>query len=414
MKSSHSTKVIVGISGGVDSSVAALLLKEQGFRVEGMFMKNWEEDDTNEYCSVKQDLEDARAVCKKLGIPLHTVNFAQEYWKDVFSHFLDELKKGRTPNPDILCNREIKFKQFLNHAIKLGADYIATGHYAGVTSSCEDKAIYEMREAADTGKDQTYFLYTLGQSQLSKTLFPLAKLSKKQIRQIALDAGMLTHNKKDSTGICFIGERPFDNFLNDYLVGTPGNIETPDQQVLGTHQGLIFYTLGQRKGLHIGGVKNAEQAPWFVVAKNIQTNTLVVAQGKHPWGYATKVHMVDISWVTNKEPPINKPLTARVRYRQNKQSCQLIKTDKGFVAHFDEPQFAVTPGQAIVFYQDGACLGGATIDKTNSPGGLVLERSNSPIYTHDTSDSEPTGTTASLKDCVKTNTIKTRTQSQEF
>lgn len=369
MTSSKLGKVIVGMSGGVDSSVAALLLIQQGYQVEGLFMKNWEDDDTNEYCSAEKDLKDVRAVAKTLGIPLHTVNFAQEYWQDVFSHFLDEIKLGRTPNPDILCNREIKFKQFLNHALKLGADYIATGHYAGVSFN-EASQTYGLCEAKDTGKDQTYFLYTLGQHQLSKTLFPLAKLDKHQIRAIAQEAGLITHNKKDSTGICFIGERPFDLFIKEYLVGKPGPMTTPEGLKLGTHQGLIFYTLGQRKGLHIGGVKNAPEGAWFVVAKNLVTNTLVVAQSGHPWGYCQKLAVTEPSWVAGFAPQGAK-LEARIRYRQTKQSCQLVQTSKGFEVIFEQPQFAATPGQAIVFYADGFCVGGGTIDSTDSPGGII-------------------------------------------
>jgi tRNA-uridine 2-sulfurtransferase len=360
-------KVIVGLSGGVDSSVAALLLKEQGYQVQGLFMKNWEEDDTSEFCSIKEDLEDVRAVSKKLDIPLHTINFAHEYWQDVFSHFLDEYKSGRTPNPDILCNKEIKFKAFLNHAIKLGADYIATGHYAKIS---KNQALYSLQEAKDCNKDQTYFLYTLGQAQLAKTLFPLADLTKPEIRKIAQEANLITHNKKDSTGICFIGERPFDEFLAEYLVGKPGKIKTPQGQILGEHAGLIFYTLGQRKGLHIGGVKGAKNAPWYVVAKDLDTDTLYVAQDEHPWGYASKLKAIELHWVKGVHPE-NKCMQARIRYRQSKQNCTLEMTEEGANITFEKPQFAATPGQAIVLYQNGHCLGGATIQSTNSPGGII-------------------------------------------
>lgn len=371
MSHPNQTKVIVGLSGGVDSSVTALLLKQQGYQVEGLFMKNWEEDDTSTYCSAKEDLQDVRAVCKTLDIPLHTINFAQEYWQDVFSHFLEEYKKGRTPNPDILCNREIKFKAFLNHALKLGADYIATGHYAKIsTKEVDGQTIYSLDDAKDANKDQTYFLYTLGQKQLSKSMFPLADLTKPEIRQIAHEAGLINHNKKDSTGICFIGERPFDDFLSDYLVGKPGKMKTPQGQVLGEHPGLIYFTLGQRKGLHIGGVKGAPEGPWFVVAKDTNDNTLYVAQGKHPWGYGTKLFASDMHWVST-PPKDGAKLLARIRYRQPKQSCTITYHEDCITLSFDEPQFAITPGQAVVLYDGTHCLGGATIDRSNSPGGLI-------------------------------------------
>ena len=365
--------IIVGLSGGVDSAVAALRLKQEGFQITGLFMKNWEEEDTTTYCSSEEDLNDIRAVCDKIKIELLTINFAYEYWQNVFREFLDEYAAGRTPNPDILCNQEIKFKCFLDYALKQGADYIATGHYAK-TLPLQSRPFpnYPLLKAKDTEKDQTYFLYTLGQKQLSKTLFPLGDLTKTQVRYLAKEEGLINHSKKDSTGICFIGERKFKTFLEDFLPAKPGTIQTVEGETIGQHDGLMFYTLGQRQGLKIGGRKNAALSPWYVVGKNIPNNILIVTQGKdHPWHYSTQLFANRTHWVYDIGPDTQFNCTAKVRYRQQEVPCTVtvLSTDLLEVT-FITPQWAVTPGQSIVFYDKISCLGGATITQTNSPGGL--------------------------------------------
>lgn len=357
-KANSSTKVIVGMSGGVDSSVAAKLLLSQGYQVEGLFMKNWEEDDTDEYCSARQDVQDAQQVCDTLGIKLHTVNFAAEYWDNVFTHFLAEYKAGRTPNPDILCNREIKFKVFLQYAEHLGADYIATGHYAAKTPD------NGLAKAKDLNKDQSYFLYAITQKQLQKVLFPLACLSKPEVRELAAQAGFANQGKKDSTGICFIGERKFKDFLQTYLPATPGNIVSETGKIVGKHDGLMYYTIGQRQGLKIGGMADAANEPWFVIAKDLPNNQLVVAQGQnHSALYRDSLTAAQLTWVT-KQPEVNIfSCKAKIRYRQDDQACKVsINPDNDLcTVEFEQPQRAVSPGQSVVFYQDDRCLGGGII-----------------------------------------------------
>ncbi|MCP3866925.1 MAG: tRNA 2-thiouridine(34) synthase MnmA [Gammaproteobacteria bacterium] len=357
------TKVIVGLSGGVDSSVAALLLKNQGYQVEGLFMKNWEEDDEQGYCAAAEDLSDAQAVAERLEIPLHTVNFATEYWDRVFEYFLAEYKAGRTPNPDVLCNREIKFRAFLDHALSLGAKGIATGHYARTT--LEDGTVH-MRRAKDENKDQTYFLYMLGQSQLTPSQFPLGDIDKGVVRDLARQAGFPNHKKKDSTGICFIGERKFRDFLSRYLPATPGRIETPEGRYLADHQGLMYYTLGQRKGLGIGGRAGATEAPWFVVAKELPGNKLIVAQDHdHPLLLKTSLTASQLHWVAGHPPTVPLTCLARIRHRQPLQRCEIIAVeDDRCQVRFEKQQRAITPGQSVVFYLLDDCLGGGTIDES--------------------------------------------------
>ena len=348
--------IVVGISGGVDSAVTALLLKQQGYKVIGLFMKNWEDDDSDEHCSSRQDLIDAVSIADTIDIPIETVNFAKEYKDRVFSHFLREYAAGRTPNPDILCNSEIKFKAFLEHAVNMGADSIATGHYAQIRKVADN---YQLLKAIDHNKDQSYFLYRLNQAQLSKTMFPLGLLLKSQVREIARQHRLSNYAKKDSTGICFIGKRPFREFLNRYLPAQPGPMYTPDGQMVGEHMGLSFYTIGQRQGLGIGG----QGLPWFVAAKDITNNHLIVAQGHdHPALLSTFLDATELHWIDNQMPDITRGYTAKTRYRQADVSCHFnaISDTLGSI-EFNEAQWAVTPGQSVVIYDGEICLGGGTI-----------------------------------------------------
>ena len=356
-------KVIVGMSGGVDSSVSALLLMQQGYQVEGLFMKNWDEDDGTEYCTAKEDLADAQAVCDKLGIHLHTANFAAEYWDNVFEHFLEEYKAGRTPNPDILCNREIKFKAFLEYAVELGADFIATGHY--VRRGDRDGKT-RLLKGLDNNKDQSYFLHQVGQVEIEKTLFPVGELEKPAVRKLAEEHDLVTHNKKDSTGICFIGERRFSDFLKQYLPAQPGKIETPNGDVIGEHAGLMYYTIGQRQGLQIGGLKDYPEEPWFVGAKDLDRNVLIAVQGKQNDLLFTDWLTADeLFWINGEEPQLPYQCTAKVRYRQSDQDCIIERHgESGYRIVFNEPQRAITPGQSVVIYQDDICLGGGVIEHT--------------------------------------------------
>ncbi|MEZ5582180.1 MAG: tRNA 2-thiouridine(34) synthase MnmA [Candidatus Competibacteraceae bacterium] len=354
-------RVIVGLSGGVDSSVAALLLVEQGYDVHGVFMNNWADSYAPGFCAAAEDLQDARDVCETLAIPLHTVNFTKEYQERVFRYFLEEHHQGRTPNPDVLCNKEIKFKAFLDYARSLGATAIATGHYARCQAQGKHRRLLK---GLDSGKDQSYFLYTLGQAQLAEVLFPVGELEKRRVREIATTAGLVTHDKKDSTGICFIGERNFREFLGHYIPAQPGAIRTPQGETLGEHTGLMFYTLGQRQGLGIGGQRGNCGDPWYVVAKNLPENVLVVAQGQqHPRLFSQRLRASQLHWVAG-EPPTT-PLTcaAKTRYRQPDQDCTIERLSTTMCeVVFAEPQRALTPGQSVVFYRGEECLGGGVID----------------------------------------------------
>ncbi len=365
------TPVIVGLSGGVDSSVAALLLKQQGYDVSAVFMKNWNEDDDESYCPAEEDFADAQSIAAELGISFHGVNFAPEYWDNVFAYFLAEYKAGRTPNPDILCNKEIKFKVFLDYALAQGAEKIATGHYARVK---EEQGQFYLLKGKDNNKDQSYFLYTLGQYPLSKTLFPVGELEKPQVRHLAETHQLATWDKKDSTGICFIGERDFNQFLSRYLPAQPGDMVTPEGEVVGQHKGLMYHTLGQRKGLGIGGRRSSGKTsrhngePWFAAQKDIQNNRLIVVQGKnHPLLYSQSLTASDLHWVSGQSPETPFRCTAKTRYRQPDQDCVITAIETSAqnsqcMVEFDSPQFAVTPGQSVVFYNGNICLGGGIIN----------------------------------------------------
>ncbi len=358
--SASKPQVFVGLSGGVDSSVSALLLKQQAYPLQGLFMKNWEEDDTDSYCAAAEDVEDARKVCELLDIPLRTVNLSADYWDQVFVHFIAEYKAGRTPNPDILCNQEIKFKAFLEHAMDLGAEKIATGHYARIR---QQDGEFFLLKGLDNNKDQSYFLYTLGQLPLSRSLFPIGELEKPQVRRLAAEAKLVTHDKKDSTGVCFIGERHFRSFLSQYVAAQPGEIRSLDGQVIGEHQGVLYYTLGQRQGLGIGGVRNASEQPWYVLAKDVAANVIIAGQGiDHPMLFSDRLEATDLRWVSGSCPTLPCRCAAKTRYRQPDQDCSITEQVDGRIrVEFDQAQRAITPGQSVVFYQHDVCLGGGVI-----------------------------------------------------
>ena len=356
-------RVILGLSGGVDSAVAAILLKGHGASVEALHMTNWEDDDG--YCTAAEDLQDARQICEQLDIPLHHVNFAREYRDQVFEYFLDEYRKGRTPNPDVLCNREIKFGVFLDYARRLGGDLIATGHYAR-TEVIDGRTC--LMKARDRSKDQSYFLHAVTESALASTVFPLGDLRKEEVRNLARDRGLGVSEKKDSTGICFIGERPFREFLATYLPANPGPMQTPEGEVLGEHQGLMYYTLGQRQGLGIGGRQDSGDEPWYVAAKDLDRNVLIVVQGDHPLRYADALEANDATWINGVPEELANTgrlsCQAKIRYRQDDQSCTVLdRGHRALAVTFEQPQTAVTPGQFAVFYSGDRCFGGAVIDR---------------------------------------------------
>ena len=359
-------RVIVGLSGGVDSSVAALLLQRQGESIAGLFMQNWVEDEREGPCRADADRRDALAVCARLGLPFHARNFAREYWAGVFEHFIAEYRAGRTPNPDVLCNREIKFKTFLDEARALGAERIATGHYARVDQA---RGRWRLLRGVDAGKDQSYFLHQLGQAQLAATLFPVGHLPKPDVRRLAAEAGLPTARKKDSTGICFIGERDFRAFLGRYLPARPGELRDPRGQRLGEHAGCWYYTLGQREGLMLGGVRGRPAAPWYVVGKDVARNILYVDQGADsPWLLSTRVQTEAAHWIAGAPPAARFECTAKTRYRQTDAACEVrVDADGGLSVAFASPQRAVTPGQSLVLYRGEECLGGAVIAATDAP-----------------------------------------------
>jgi tRNA-uridine 2-sulfurtransferase len=353
-------KIVVGLSGGVDSAVAALLLKRAGHEVVGLFMKNWEDDDDDEYCSTREDLVDAVSAAERIGIDVEAVNFAAEYRERVFASFLAEYRAGRTPNPDVLCNAEIKFKAFLDHAMALGAEKIATGHYARVA---ERDGRHMLLKGVDPGKDQSYFLHRLNQAQLARTLFPVGHLHKTEVRRIAREAGLPNHAKRDSTGICFIGERPFREFLSRYLPKQPGAMVTPEGERVGEHDGLMYYTIGQRQGLGIGGRREGAGEPWYVAGKDLGTNTLTVVQGHdHALLQRHRLDAGDASWIAGRAPQADAGLAAKTRYRQADAACSIaVERDDRFALDFAAPQWAVTPGQSAVVYRGDECLGGGVI-----------------------------------------------------
>ena len=357
MKDKKDTKVVVGISGGVDSSVAALLLKEQGYDVVGIFMKNWDDTDENGVCTAEEDFEDAVAIANQIGIPYYSINFEKEYYDRVFTYFLDEYKKGRTPNPDIMCNKEIKFKAFLDYAKNLGADYVATGHYARVDRSGDETL---MLRGLDSNKDQTYFLSQLSQDQIKDVLFPVGELDKSEVRKIAKKHNLATADKKDSTGICFIGERDFNEFLSNYLPAQPGNIVDTNGKIMGNHDGLMYHTIGQRRGLGIGG----EGEAWFVCGKDLDKNELIVCQGSsNPLLFSNKLYASEFSTVTDKKIPSEFDCTAKFRYRQKDINAHVKVLDDNHIEVTYDDTKAVTPGQAAVFYMDEVCVGSAIIDE---------------------------------------------------
>lgn len=357
-------RVVVGMSGGVDSSVTALLLKKQGYDVVGVFMKNWDDTDENGICTATEDYQDVASVADQIGIPYYSINFEKEYWDKVFSYFLEEYKKGRTPNPDVMCNKEIKFKAFLDYALELGADYVATGHYARLER--DEDGVAHLLRGKDENKDQTYFLNQLSQEQLSRVMFPLGDIEKPEVRRIAEEAGLATAHKKDSTGICFIGERNFKEFLMNYLPAKPGNMMTLEGEIKGQHDGLMYYTIGQRQGLGIGGGSSNE--PWFVIGKDLDQNILYVGQGfTNPALYADRLNASQLSFTTKKEMPQVFRCTAKFRYRQKDVGVTVhLQQNNKAIVEFDEPARAITPGQAIVFYEGEKCLGGGTIDEAYS------------------------------------------------
>ncbi len=358
------SSVIVGISGGVDSAVSLLLLKDAGLEVRAIFMKNWEEDDDEQYCAAAEDLEDARKVCDHLGVELKTVNLSAEYWDNVFSRFVEVYRRGETPNPDVLCNREIKFRAFLDFATDLGADVIATGHYARIQRR---DGRYRLLKGQDEQKDQSYFLCLLDQSQLERAVFPVGSLDKNEVRDLARRFDLHNHARKDSTGICFIGERPFKSFLQHYIPKHPGPMVTPEGRTVGSHDGLMFYTIGQRQGLGIGGDRHGDGRAWYVAGKEPEENALIVVQGReHPALHSHSLVAEDAHWICGETPTLPLRCTAKIRYRQIDQSCSVEPLPQGRLkVHFDAPQWAVAPGQIVVFYHGDECLGGATICRSS-------------------------------------------------